>query len=509
MGNQLVCISLTLMSTAGLCAAQTSQPPGQPINHPNPPIYQVTVVERTVKAVNYQYRSLPTPIDFRGTVLLPDAKGEAMVQSKAGRTDIDAKFEHVPEAQRFGAEYLTYVLWAVTPDGRAKNLGEVLANSSDKASMRVTTDLQAFGMIVTAEPYAAVRQPSDVVVMENQVRPDTTGKIEQIDAKFELLPRGHYTYQVPASQSAEESNARKLPMDRYESLLEVYQAQNALQIAQSLNAAQYAPDTYQKAENEFHNAQQLYNSHAGRTEVVTAAREAAQTAEDARIIAQRHTRDAELAAARARADNEHQQLLQAQAQARQAQVQASADRAQGEQPGAGPAAAPPPPPNPAAAPATEGNDSRQQTALRASLLQQLNANALPAHDMPRGIEIVIPDQGFQGDRLNSQMDWAVRSIAQVIQQHPGLAVLVEGNSDRADQDQVASERAQAVRAALLASGVPPQWVVARGLGNTHPLVSNGTAEGRTQNRRVEITLYGAPIGAVSSPDRSYGPAQQK
>ena len=505
MGNQLLYISLTLITTVGIGGAQTTQPPAEPVNHPNPPIYQVTVVERTVKAVNYHYRGLPTPIDFRGTVLLPNAKGEALVESKAGRSDIDAKFEHIPEAQRFGAEYLTYVLWAVTPDGRAKNLGEVLANSSDKASIHVTTDLQAFGMIVTAEPYAAVREPSDVVVMENQIRPDTIGNIEQINAKYELLPRGHYTYQVPAAQSADQANARKLPMGRYESLLEVYQAQNALQIAQSLDAAKYAPDTFQKAENEFHNAQQLYSSHAGRSEVVTAAREAAQTAEDARIIAQRQRQDAELAEARARADREHQQLLQVQAEARQAQVQA-ADRAQMEQRTAPvPAAAPaPPPPAPTTSEAApENNENQQRASLRASLLQQLNAEYLPVRDTPRGLVVTIPDQDFQGDRLGSQVDGAVRGIASVVHQHPGLAVLVEGNCDSADQDPIANERAQAVRAALLTSGVPPQWVVARGLGNSRPIVSNATAEGRRQNRRVEITIYGTPIGNMASWDRSY------
>src|SRR5690349_20935723 len=134
------------------------------------PIYQVTVIERTVKAVNYQYRGGQTQIDFAGTVLLPQSKGEALVESKAGRTEIDAKFSRVAAPTRFGREYLTYVLWAITPEGHAKNLGEVLADASDRAHLLVTTDLQAFGMIVTAEPYSAVRQPSDVVVMENMVR---------------------------------------------------------------------------------------------------------------------------------------------------------------------------------------------------------------------------------------------------------------------------------------------------------------------------------------------------
>jgi len=208
--------------------------------HPSAPIYQVTVVERTVKAVNYQYRSGPTRIDFKGTVLLPKADGEATVESKTGRTEIDAKFDHLDPATRFGPEYLTYVLWAITPEGHAKNLGEVLADGSDRARLQVTTDLQTFGLIVTAEPYAAVRQPGNVVVVENEIRRDTIGHIEQIQAKYELLPRGHYTYTVPADVTAAGTNGQKLPMERYEALLEVYQAQNAVQIAKAQGADRYA-----------------------------------------------------------------------------------------------------------------------------------------------------------------------------------------------------------------------------------------------------------------------------
>jgi hypothetical protein len=81
------------------------------------PIFHVTVVESTISAINYQYRQGPTKIDFRGTVLMAEAKGEATVESKRGRTEIDAYFEHMLPTQRFGPEYLTYTLWAATPEG--------------------------------------------------------------------------------------------------------------------------------------------------------------------------------------------------------------------------------------------------------------------------------------------------------------------------------------------------------------------------------------------------------
>src|SRR6202163_3578706 len=153
------------------------------------PIFRITVVARTTKAINYRHRSGSTKIDFRGTALMPEAKGEADVNSKQGRIEINAKMEHLTPATQYGPEYLTYVLWAVTPEGRPKNLGEVVLNGSVDSKLDVTTELQAFGLIVTAEPYFSVTMPSDVVVMENVVRTDTVGKIEDIEAKFELLPR--------------------------------------------------------------------------------------------------------------------------------------------------------------------------------------------------------------------------------------------------------------------------------------------------------------------------------
>ncbi|HEY2012256.1 MAG TPA: OmpA family protein, partial [Bryobacteraceae bacterium] len=299
-----------------------------PAGRENVPIYSVTVIERTVKAVDYQYRGGPTPLDFRGTVLLPHAKGDAMVESKAGRTEIDAHFQHVDAPTKYGAEYLTYVLWAITPEGHAKNLGEILPGSSDHAHLHVTTDLQAFGMIVTAEPYSAVRQPSDVVVMENEIRPDTTGRIEQVNAKYDLLPRGHYTYNVPAAMTRAEAESEKLPMSRYESLLEVYQAQNAVQIARSMGADRYAPDTFSKAEEQLRMAQDQQARKADRSTVVTTARQAAQTAEDARTITMKRKQDEELAQSRDQIAREQELRAKAEADAQRAQQQSSADRMQ-------------------------------------------------------------------------------------------------------------------------------------------------------------------------------------
>lgn len=480
------------------------------------PIYQVTVVERTVKAVNYQYRNGPTRIDFRGTVLMPPAKGDATVESKAGRTEIAAKFDHVQPPTRYGPEYLTYVLWAITPQGHAKNLGEVLADGSDHAHLDVTTDLQAFGLIVTAEPYAAVRQPSDVVVLENEIRPDTTGRIEPIQAKAELMPRGHYTYTVPAEVTAAGTNSEKLSMERYEARLEVYEAQNAVQIARSAGADRYAADTLARAEELLRTAQRYDALKRDRTTVVTEARQAAQTAEDARIIADQRKHDDQLAQAQAAVTHEQQLRAQAEAEAQRAKAQASADRIQLEQERAARERAEVQPPAPPAAPAppqapqpiTTVEEAPAQppaadkTQARMRVLSELNG-AMLTRDTPRGLVVTVVDADFRGGALRPEVYGSLARVAAILAAHPGLVAFVEGSSDSPRSDREAYDRAMAVRDTLIRSGVPAASVAARSLGDSRPLVSNASAGGRQQNRRVEITISGNPIGNRAYWDKAY------
>jgi len=493
------------IATAVTVRGQAVDPPAQ-----NVPLYRVTVIARTVDAVNYQYRSGPTQIDFRGTVLLPEAKGDATVESKAGHTEIDARFDHILPPTRYGPEYLTYVLWAITPEGHAKNLGEVLAGSSDKAKLRVTTDLQAFGLIVTAEPYAAVREPSDVVVLENQIRPDTIGKIEPIRARYELLPRGNYTYNVPADLVAAEGNGPRVPMSQYEEIVEVYQAQNAVQIAAAMGAAQYAADTFARAQELLRNAQDLQASHSDKSQVIASAREAAQTAEDARIIAQRRKADEEVAAAKAEAARERERRLQAEAAAQAAQAQSSADRMaldqersalnQAEAQQAAAAAAPPPPPASLVViqEPPEKLAAQQKRDLRMSIYQQLGASSLETLDTPRGLVVTIPASEFDGGMLRPAVAGRLVQVAAVITARSGLRVEVDDNGEGSN-----TRRAEAVRAALIQSGVPADVIVARSIGDSRPIASNATAEGRELNRRVEIAVSGDSIGNMPYWDRSY------
>jgi hypothetical protein len=246
------------------------------------PIYRLMVVSRTTKAINYGHRSEPTKVDFRGTVLMPEAHGEALIESQRGVMAIKTRFDRVAAPTRFGPEYLTYVVWAISPEGRPANLGELVLNSSNKGRLAIATHLQAFALIVTAEPYFAVTQPSDVVVMENVVRPDTVGKIEELNAKYELLPRKQFTYDTAARVGVPDTP--KVSVDQYEALLALYQAQNALQIAKAAEADRYASESFQKAEQLYRQAQNYQSQKSASKHVVMTAREATQAAEDARAI---------------------------------------------------------------------------------------------------------------------------------------------------------------------------------------------------------------------------------
>src|SRR5436190_13025632 len=214
-----------ILAMASVLIAATQAGAAQVQQRGKQPIYTITinVVDRTTKAINYQHRSGSTTIGFQGTPLMPGARGEAKVESKQGYIEVEVEFDNLQSATRFGPEFLTYVMWSITPEGRATNMGEVILNGT-KSKLDVTTELQSFGLVVTAEPYFGVTQPSDAVVLENVIRKETVGKVEEIDAKYELLPRGQYTANVlPA-------DLKPIPLDKA-TPLDLYEARNAVRIA--------------------------------------------------------------------------------------------------------------------------------------------------------------------------------------------------------------------------------------------------------------------------------------
>ncbi|HEY3937190.1 MAG TPA: hypothetical protein VGL97_07150 [Bryobacteraceae bacterium] len=284
--SSLVASSVLTLFARG-AVAQT--PPPSPIPaKDHVPIYRITVVQRALEAVNFERHAGPTEIDLKPTVLMPKSEGRAIVEVKNGYTKIDLNLKKVRPPTIFGTEFLTYVLWAITPNGKAVNLGEVIVNGSDKASMHVTSPYSTFGLLITAEPYFSVPYPSDVVIMESAVRPDTVGRVEEVQAKYELLPRGQYTLNIQASQlaSAHMKSQRSVSMEEYEAVTTLYQARNAVQIARADGAGRAAPDTLAKAQNYLNQAEAAYAQKNYRS-LTDSARQAVEAASDARTIAMR------------------------------------------------------------------------------------------------------------------------------------------------------------------------------------------------------------------------------
>jgi hypothetical protein len=256
------------------------------------PIYTVTVVQHDLQAVNFQRHAGPTEIDLKGTVLLPKADGLATVEVKNGYTKIDLNVKKIEPPTIFGMEFLTYVLWAITPDGKSINLGEVITNGAEKASMHVTSPYSTFGILITAEPYFSVPYPSDVIVVESSVRPDTIGRVEQVRAKAELLPRGQYTLNVHASQlaSANMKNQPSVSMEQYEAFSVLYQARNAIQIAGADGAGEAAASTLAKARGYLDQAEAA-NLKKNYKIMIDSGRQAVEAASDARTIAMRQKKE--------------------------------------------------------------------------------------------------------------------------------------------------------------------------------------------------------------------------
>ncbi len=544
---------LGLTGLLAVSAAAGQAPQGAPQKQESSPLYRITVVARTTKAINYRHLSGPTQIDFRGTVLQPLAKGRARVEGKRGAVRIQAQFDKLEPPTRFGPEFLTYVLWAISPEGRADNLGEVQLEGH-KSKLDVTAQLQAFALIVTAEPYFAVTLPSEVVVLENVVRPDTVGNVEEIDAKFDLLQRGQYSYvQANAQPSGLDP---KIP-------LSLHEARNAVQISRAAGAEHYAPDSFRKAAQLLQQAESGQSRKGEKKQVEMTAREAVQTAEDARAItakrreeerqtaerkaaqerealakvqaeqaerakleaqlaaerasrekleaeaaraaamAQQQAAQADAAAARAAAQVQ-QQAAQADAErARLAAQQSAKDRAEAEAARA------------AAQRQAEAADRARQQAetekseLRSRLLSQLNS-ILQTRDSARGLIVNMSDVLFDTGSytLKPGAREKLAKISGIVLAHPGLNLQIEGHTDSVGGDgfnqQLSERRADSVRDFLLQQGVQPSAVAARGFGKSQPVAGNDTAEGRQRNRRVELVVNGDAIGTAAA-DASTSP----
>ena len=482
------------------------------------PVYAVIETSRNVEAVDYEHRSGASEVDLAGTTLLPAADGKAKVRSKRGTMEVEADFGNLQSPTIFGAEYLTYVMWAISPDGHAVNLGEVLVGGNDRSKLTATTNLQAFALIVTAEPYFAVHEPSNVVVLENVIRADTKGTPEAVNAKYELLERGGY---IPTGYKFDPVVLdAKLP-------LEFLEARNAVRIARSEGAEAFAGESYQHAVQLMNSADEYaVDGHSDRKQLIAKSRETVQTAEDAREIAVKRIEDdrraSELKASadaqaqsQAQADEANRQKLQAQEDATKAQADranAEAARLKAQTDMTNNQAASTEAINTAQADADRyrliaqhAQEGEQQAdsdkmAMRAQLEARLN-EILQTRDSARGLIVSMSDVLFDTGRysLKPGAREKLAKVAGILIAYPSLNIAVGGYTDNVggdDMNQKLSEnRAGAVRDYLVQQGVVANSVSATGFGNTSPVATNDNSAGRQENRRVELVVSGEAIGS--------------
>src|SRR5580765_3232429 len=588
-----------------VCLAAFTPAQAQTSRQANQTTFDVNVVSRTIRAVKYEHRSGKTQIDFHGTNLMPRASGEATIESKRGAMEVHVTFKDLDNPTSFGTEYLTYVMWAISPEGRSVNMGEVLVGDNHRSHLEVTTDLQAFALIVTAEPYYAVRRPSNAVIAENAIRSDTVGTTEAVDAKYELIDRGGY---IPTGYHMDPVVLNsKLP-------LEFFEARNAVRIARAAGAESYAASSYEKAESQMKQAENLGTmKHVDRNAVIAASRQVVQTADDSREIAvkrmdadrasaARDSEAAKLASARARSANDTQARLDAEAatadanrrraeadkatteaQRRQQDAQSDSDRNRAVVVNANQAAADAQQAqrsaeadsdrnravavnaNQAVADAQQAQRSaeadsdrnravavnanqavsdaqqaqrsaeadsdrnrlaaatsdqqlkqavRNREALRAKLLQQFNL-ILATRDTARGLIVNLSDVVFDTGKstLRPGAREKLAKISGIVLAYPDLRLAIEGNTDSVGGDamnqRLSEQRADSVRDYLLHETIPAASMTSRGLGKTQPVATNDTAEGRQQNRRVELVVSGEIIGTAIGVISQNLPATQR
>jgi len=539
MGSRTAVLVACGVLTTGAAFAQTAPNPTQRptavvTTDNGVPLFRVTVVGRTTPAVNYRPRSGETKIDFDGTPLMPMAKGSAVVSGEKGYMHIDARFDKLAPPTQFGREYLTYVLWAITPEGRATNLGEVQRDDED-ARVKVTTELQAFGLILTAEPYFAVTQPSDVVVMENVLRDNTKGRAETIAAKYELLKRGSYLMNQDAGRLRIKPLEPGAPLDLAE-------ARNAVELARLAGADRYAADTFNKASALLNDAEVAREKRRNRNDIMQPARQAAQTAEDARIVglkrqeeefqaeqrrqAAAREQDA-IARARAEADQRRQAELNAQAAASQQadaeRAKAEADRARAEADAARAQADAERQRAEAAraqaeaerqraeaslrdaeaeasrARETVAQAERERAELRERLRQQLNV-ILETRETARGLIVNLSDVLFDTGKatLKPGAREKLARVSGILVTHPDLKLEIEGHTDSVGSDEynqgLSERRAESVRSYLVSQRIAAQTITTAGFGESRPVATNDNAAGRQRNRRVELVVSGEAIG---------------
>lgn len=429
-------------------------------------------VEGRLEGYSYQEGPVST-LEFHGTAIALGASGSGRVEFQDGRASVEVSVRKLPDPASLGP-FSTYVLWAVTADGRANNIGSIETRNG-AGSLDTSTPLSQFALIVSAEPHFAVTAPSKYLVLRNLGR-QVRGQRVMIPG---LTERIDYTGLAP--QVADPKARYKVPAD-------LLQARYALAIARGAEADKYAADEFGKAAALLAKAEEAQASrkYAIRKTVPLVARDAVQMGEDARrqailgrqaadaaALAAEEARRREETAAAARRDAEEKARIEAELAAQEAARQQAL----------------------AAEQAAREAAAEAQRQARADLTARLN-RALPTRQTERGIVAEIAGVQFATGMadLRPEAREALARFAGIIGVYPSIRVKVEGHTDstgsRETNQKLSLARATVVRDYLAEQGVEASHIEVEGLGPDQPVADNATAEGRARNRRVEIILTG-------------------
>jgi len=447
------------------------------------------LTSKSVPAIGYEIGAGATKINLTATSVAPQASGEAKVEAKKSGTSVEVKLKGMPQPTTLGPELLTYVLWAVTPDGGARNLGEIPINEDGEGKAKANTASQTFSVVVTAEPYYAVRIPNEEVVLENERKKNTKGQLFP-DTNYKLMFRSQY---------AKTGNPLALTPDLKNTPLDVYEARNAVEIAKDRNAEKYAPEIFSKAQAGRQKTENAVAQKSEKNQIITVARQTVQFAEDSRAmsvyrqnqerIQQEKDAAAAAAAAKAKAEADARAAEEARRQAelaaaKEARLKAEAEAAAAKE---------------EAARAAALKAQQDAAALRASLLEQFN-RVLETTDTPRGLVVNMADVLFDTGKYNLRPEAREKlaKLSGIVLAHPGLQLAVEGHTDSTGSDEfnmkLSQQRADAVRDYLVSQSLASDTLTSQGFGKANPVTDNSTSAGRQKNRRVEIIVSGEVIG---------------
>lgn len=428
----------------------------------------------------FSYREGPvSTLRFRGTAIALDAEGSGEVEFQDGRSRVQVSVRKLPQPATLGP-YMTYILWAVTIDGRALNLGSIDLDSG-RGTLKASTPLSQFALIVTAEPHFAVNAPSRGVVLAN-LAGSVRGEMTMIAGLAERMD-----YKALKAQTIDPR--AKTPSD-------LYQARYAVQIAELAGAPEFAAERFAKARDLLSAAEtaQASKKYRERETAPRLAREAVQAAEDARrdgvearVVAEaRAKREAAAAAAAeaARLAAEEQARREAEQARRQAELALEESQRQAEL---------------AAREAAEQAAAAEAAKARAEFAARLN-RALPTRVTDRGVIAEISGVQFAtgAATLNPEAREALARFSGIVGTYPELRFKIEGHTDTTGSvetnRELSLQRAITVRDYLVGQGADASTIEVEGLGPDQPVADNATAEGRARNRRVEIVLTGGPVG---------------